>query len=153
PVKDRIKWRSSDGMNRPECSSTKELFHMANKIAATVFPSRVGLALPSVKRGPKETYPFESLVAPAPVFQIEVELDGRGKPKVDKETGLPNYVRNEDGSWKLALDANGLPMPVIDPATGKQAVNYDSFGIKDRSKKQVASTIYTAEERYIGEPA
>ncbi len=123
---------------------------MANKVAATVFTPRVGLPLPEVKRGPKETYPFEKLAAPAPVFQIEIEVDGKGKAKSDKD-GNPIFVKNEDGSYKLALDANGLPVPVL-TADGKPLVNYDSFGIKDRSKKQVTSTIYTAEERYLGNP-
>ena len=123
---------------------------MANKAPATIFASRVGIALPTVKRGPKEQYPFDTLAAPAPVWQIEVEVDGKGKPKSDKD-GNPIFVKNEDGTYKLALDTNGLPIPVND-ADGKQVIQYDSFGIKDRSKKQVSSTIFTAESRYLGDP-
>jgi hypothetical protein len=124
---------------------------MAPRTAATIFPTRVGIALPTIaKRGPKETYPFDSLAAPAPVFQIETIKDGKGKDKLDA-AGNVQYAQNEDGSWKLAVDANGLPIPVMDG--DKQAMNYASFAVNGRSKKQVGSTIFTAEERYIGTPA
>ncbi len=126
------------------------------KAPPVIFARRMGIPLPIVaKRGPKEVYPFETLVAPVKVFAIATETDAKGKTKNDKD-GNPIYLTNDDGSWKLALDVNGLPIPVmIKDASGAdvQAIDYDSFGVKDRSKKQINSTIFTAEQRFIGTPA
>lgn len=125
---------------------------MAPRTPVTI-ASRRFLALPvdaGKRAGASEIYPFASLVAPIPVFEIDTDKDAKGKVKTDKD-GNTIYLKNEDGSWKLAIGENGLPIPVMNG--DKQATDYDSFGVIGRTLKQVKANITAIEEKYLGTPA